>query len=172
MDRPGGTVPAVRKRGRCRAGRSTSVRCPAEGTLERTNEDYLRWQLGRSARDYAPNVTMLGAADRIEVDLEPGECAVASIVPRGGPPLHVTDARLIRAGGTLLRYGDVARCEWIDRDPEVAAGLRHSHFDRLIFDLKDGREVMLGGLGQAVFPLLSFFTRKLRLAGRGVPAAG
>ena len=33
MDRPGGTVPVIRKRGRCRAGHSTSVRYAAATEL-------------------------------------------------------------------------------------------------------------------------------------------
>jgi hypothetical protein len=135
--------------------------------LPRTNENYLRWQLGRRAKDYAPNVTMLPALDAPEIELQPGEQAIAAIsLASGGPPLVVTDARLLRNGQTLVEYEDVRHCEWIARDTmnldaEAAQKMKLAHYDRLIFELNGGRDVMLEGLGQAVFPLLKFFWFKL-----------
>jgi hypothetical protein len=134
--------------------------------LQRTNENYLRWQLGRAVKKkHAPNVTMLQADDASAADLEPGERAVALIaLGSGGPPLVVTDARLVESGQTLLRYDDLRHCHWIIRDhkkrnldTEAARELKRRHFQRLVLDLRDGREVVLDGLGQAVFPLLKFF---------------
>jgi uncharacterized protein YodC (DUF2158 family) len=133
--------------------------------LPRTNENYLRWQLGRWARDYAPNVKMLEVEGPPDVQLPAGEHAIALVgLASGAPPLVVTDTRLMQADQTLLRHGSVRHCHWIDRDGEAAATMKHSHSQRLILGLEDGREVVLDGLGQAVFPLLKFYWFKL---GRG-----
>jgi hypothetical protein len=126
--------------------------------------------LGRSVKNgYAPNVTILPAKDAPEVELRPGEHPIAAItLASGGAPLVVTEARLVRAGQTLLEYADVRHCEWIERgrktinlDVEARQKLKQSHYDRLIFDLNDRREVVLEGLGHAYSPLLKFFWFKL-----------
>jgi len=44
-----------------------------------------------------------------------------------------------------------------------------SHFHRMILERNDGSDLVLEGLGQAVFPLLNFFWSKL---GRREPAVG
>jgi hypothetical protein len=138
--------------------------------MQRTNENYLRWQFGRLVKKgYAPNVTMLPAQEVPEVVPRPGEQSIAAIsVASGGSPLIVTDARLMRAGQTLFEHKDVLRCIWIARDLDIsnldvegAQKLKRAHYDRLIFDLDDRREVVLEGLGQAYSPLLKFFWFKL-----------
>lgn len=135
--------------------------------MPRTNENYLRWQFGRYARQYAPNVTMLDL-EGTDVELESGEHAIALVGLASGPPLVVTDARLIQAGETVARYSDVSHCDWIarredirDLDTEAQRKLKASGFDRLILALNDGRDVVVEGLGQAAFPLLKFFWFKL-----------
>ena len=76
--------------------------------MPRTNENYLRWQFGRWAKDHAPNVTMLQAHDALEIELRPTEHPIAAIsVASGGPPLFLTDARLVRGGQTILEHEDV-----------------------------------------------------------------
>ena len=80
----------------------------------------------------------------------------------------VTDVRFVREGDTLLRYDDLAHCIWIDRDYQWRVKHKHSHFQRMILERRDGSEVVLDGLGQAVFPLLTFFCSKL---GRREPVA-
>ena len=138
-------------------------------TVPRTNADYLRWKLGKWAKEYAPNVTMVEIGT-VPTPLETEEHAVAYIsVADGSPPLLVTDKRLLRDGRTVLRYEELEHCIWIDRDHEQKAKLKHSHFQRIILERRDGSELVLDGLGQAVFPLLKFFWFKL---GRGEPQAG
>ena len=63
---------------------------------------------------------------------------------------------------------DVRHCEWIahkrelvNLDDEAAQKMKQSHYDRLIFELNDRRELVLEGLGQAYSPLLKFFWFKL-----------
>ena len=130
--------------------------------MQRSNENYLRWQLGRWARDYAPNITMLESEGAPVVQLQPGEHAIGLIaLASETPPLLVTDLRLMQAERTLFRHTEVRQCHWIDRDREAAAKMKHSHFQRLVFDLDGGREIVLNGLGQAVFPLLKFYWFKL-----------
>jgi hypothetical protein len=125
----------------------------------RSNESYLRWQFGRLAREYAPNVSLLDAS---EPEIEAGEHLIARITASDDPPVLVTDRRLLRGGKTFLRYSDVRYCDWIDRDRQkITAELKVSRFQRIIFELNDGRIVELDGIGQAVFPLLKFFWFKL-----------
>jgi hypothetical protein len=81
-----------------------------------------------------------------------------------GPPVLVTNRRLLQSGETFLQYSDVRYCDWIDRNQEVAARLRQSDFQKIVFELNDGRIVSLDGLGQAAFPQFKFFWFKL---GRG-----
>jgi hypothetical protein len=89
---------------------------------------------------------VLGQDTSADVPLEPGEHAVATVA--------------LAAGGAALVV-NVRHCYWVDRDREMAARLKHSRPHRLIFELKDHGEVVLDGLGHAVFPLLKFFWFKL-----------
>jgi hypothetical protein len=119
--------------------------------LFRTNADYFRWKLGRWARDYAPNVRMFDGGFPTDFLLELNEIPIAQIaLASGGSPIVVTEIRLLRDQQTLLRYGDLRCCIWI------------------ILERHDQSEIVLDGLGQAVFPLLKFFWFKLR---RGEPTA-
>jgi hypothetical protein len=80
--------------------------------VPRTNENYLRWKFSVYAKDYAPNVTMLPAQDAQDFELRPEEHAIAAIsLAWGGPPLVVTDTRLVRAAQILFRHEDVRHCE-------------------------------------------------------------
>ena len=135
--------------------------------MRRTNADYLRWKLGKSSRKHAPNIRMLAEESPIAIPLESSESAIAEIsLTPAGSPITVTDLRLIRDGETLVRYEDLQHCIWIDRDRETKLKLKVTHFQRIILERKDGSELILDGLGQAVFPLLKFFWFVL---GRGDP---
>ena len=137
--------------------------------MARTNENYLRWKFGHwVAKGYTPNVTLFSAGDVAGVAMEPGESPIACIaLNSGSEPLLLTDVRLIQGGETLVRFGDVAASIWIDRDSKTAARLKTEKFHRVILELRDGSEVVIEGLGQAVFPLLNFFWNKLgRYSGR------
>lgn len=105
---------------------------------------------------------MLGDTCPHDLTLEPGERPIASVqLASRDAPLVVTDRRLVQAGETLVRHADVRHCYWIDPVREVAAKLKHSHFQRLIFEQKGRCELVVDGLGQAVFPLLKFYWFKL-----------
>jgi hypothetical protein len=95
--------------------------------MRRTNADYLRLQLGKWAKEYAPNITMLGEGSLHSVRLEPDEIAVAEIsLATGGSPFVVTDKRLVCDNETPLRYDDLEHCIWIDRDRELKVKHRYS----------------------------------------------
>lgn len=137
--------------------------------MARTNADYLRWKLGRWARGHAPNILMFEGNPPTDIRLEPNETAIAQIsLASGESPIVVTDIRLIRDGQSLLRYDELRYCIWIDRDLKMKGKLKQTHFQRIILERHDTSELVLDGLGQAVFPLLKFFRFKL---GRGEPAA-
>ncbi len=139
--------------------------------MARTNENYLRWKFGRwVAKGYTPNVTLTAAGDDVGIGLEPGESAIARIaLDHESEPLLLTDLRLVQGSQTLVRFDDVVACIWIDRDNK--ARQKALKFGRVIIELRDGSEVIIEGLGQAVFPLLNFFWNKLGRS-RGKPAAG
>ena len=138
--------------------------------MPRSNADYLRWKLGKWARDYAPNIRMLAEGSSVLAPVESGEALIAEIsLASGGLPIVITDQRLTRDGATLIRYSELEHCIWIDRDREVKVKQKASHFHRIILERSDGSELVLEGLGQGVFPLLEFFWFKL---GCGEPAAG
>jgi len=110
---------------------------------------------------------MLAEESPIAIPVESSESAIAEIsLTPAGLPITVTDLRLIRDGETLVRYEDLQHCIWIDRDRETKLKLKVTHFQRIILERKDGSELILDGLGQAVFPLLKFFWFVL---GRGDP---
>ena len=127
--------------------------------MARTNESYLRWKFGHwVAEGYALNVTLVLPGERPSATLGAGETAIARIgLEAESSAILLTDRRLLRGDETLVRFDEVESCIWIDRDDVVAARLKRSKFDRVILDLYDGREVVIDGLGQAVFPLLNFW---------------
>ena len=131
--------------------------------MARTNENYLRWKFGYwVAKGYVPNVNLVSPGEDVGVELEPGESAIARIALDAElATLLLTDARFVQRAKTLVRFVDVAACIWIDRDATVAAKLKREKFHRIILELRDGREIVIDGLGQAVFPLLNFFWNKL-----------
>jgi hypothetical protein len=131
--------------------------------LPRTNENYLRWKFGRwVAKGYTPNVILCAPGDGTSVGMEPGESTIARIkLTSEAESLLLTDLRLIQGGRTLVRFDEVAACIWIDRDRKTAAMQKAEKFHRVILELRDGSEITIEGLGQAVFPLLNFFWNKL-----------
>jgi len=131
--------------------------------LARSNENYLRWQFGRwVGRGWTPNVTLIATDADPMVVLDPGEVAIAHVaLDNDAEPLLITDRRLIREGKTLVRFGDVVGCIWIDKNTVTRLTLDKKKFDQMILELHDGNEVVIKGLGQAVFPLMSFFHQKL-----------
>jgi hypothetical protein len=130
--------------------------------LARSTENYLRWKFGRHiAQGFTPNVSLFGPSAEPSLALSPRESAVARIALADSSALILTDVRLIRDGDTLLWFDDVRVCFWIDRDSEAATKLKRQKFHWIIFELRDGREITVEGLGQAVFPMLSFFWNKL-----------
>ncbi len=131
--------------------------------MPRANADYLRWKLGKCSNKHAPNIRMLAENSPISIPLDSNETAVAEIsLASGGSPIIATDLRLMRDGTTLLRYDELEHCIWIDRDREMQVKLKVSHYHKIILERKDGSELVLDGLGQAVFPLLTFFRLVLR----------
>ena len=131
--------------------------------MERTNANYLRWKFGDwVAKGYTPNVTLIALREDASVTLEMSESAIACIaLDAGSEPLVLTDLRLVQGDKTLVQFDDVAACVWIDKDHETAARLKTEKFHRVILELRGGGEVVIEGLGQAVFPLLNFFWHRL-----------
>jgi hypothetical protein len=137
--------------------------------VPRSDTDYLRWKLGRWAKEFAPNIRMLDESFRADFRLDPSERAIAQIsLASGGLSIIVTDLRLVQDGRTLLRYDELRYCIWIHREQAMKAKLKQSHFQRMILERTDNSELLLDGLGQAVFPLLKFFWFK---RGCGEPRA-
>jgi hypothetical protein len=119
----------------------------------------LRWSFGRwAANGWARNVTLIAANADSGACLEPMEAAIARIkLPPPSQALLLTDQRLILDSTTLVRHTNVTACFWIDRKKVSGNQLKREKYHRIILEICHDREVVLEGLGQAVFPLLKFF---------------
>ena len=130
--------------------------------VQRTTANYLTWRFSRAhKKGLLPNVRLAAAGPALI--LEPGEVAVASIALQnwnGTEPteavLLVTDRRVLRDGAELIRWSDVVRYHWVDRDISRLGELRSTRFQRIVLVARDGSVTVLDGLGQAVLPLLQF----------------
>lgn len=131
--------------------------------MARTNENYLRWKFGRCVvKGYTSNVTLIAPSQETAVALEAGESPIAWVaLAVESEPLLFTDLRMIRHGQTFVRFDDVAACFWIDRNKKLDRKLKSERFHRLILELHDGTEVVIDGLEEAAFPVLSFFWHQL-----------
>ena len=143
--------------------------------MQRTAANYLTWRFRQyHKKGSLPGVTL--AAPNSVLGLEPGEVAVATISLKnwnGTEPtdatLVVTDQRVLRDGTELIRWANVVRYHWIDRDISRMGELKSTRFQRIVLEAVEGTVTVLDGLGQAVFPLLSFLKWK-GVAGGGRPA--
>jgi hypothetical protein len=125
-----------------------------------TRQQWLNELLRRFARrGHAPNLTLLQGAPAAEVELEPGEAALALVQAADGNEYALTDRRVVVRGETLIRYDSLVACHWVtdDPDPAVHVRLKADFFDRLILEDEDGRRVVLSQLGQAAFALERLF---------------
>jgi hypothetical protein len=137
-----------------------------------TPADWLATLLRRWVRKgYALNVTLADDGIELAIGLEDGERVVALVQTADGRAIILTSERVVEQGRTVLRYGEVVRCDWITDEPRPRdlRRLKQTHFDRLILELENGGKVVLVGLGQAVFPMQRFFNSMISAVG---PNAG
>jgi len=90
-----------------------------------------------------------------------GEKCIVVIRDKKRRLLWITDRRVLREDGPsvleLFAFSAVERVHWMARENSAQLSKR-DYFDRLEIDLASGeiRELTLGELDQAIFPLLSF----------------
>lgn len=141
--------------------------------MQRTTENYLRWQFGRwISRGYAAGVSLFDADAPAGVPVDDGEAAIVRVCRDAHePPLILTDRRLIAGDTTLFTYHEVRACHYINRGQAGARSMKQSHPFRVVVVLEGGRELVFDDLGQAAFPLMSFLNAKV-LRDRTSAAAG
>jgi hypothetical protein len=61
----------------------------------------------------------------------------------------------------MLTYSDLVGYDWISPEMSEKVALKSEHFDRLYLHPRSGPSIVLDHLGQAVYPLLTFFARVL-----------
>lgn len=101
----------------------------------------------------------------------------ADIVGDGGTAVRIETrdgGKLVATARTLTRETGAARSEvasweelvgydWISRDLSEKVRLQEEHFDRLYLLLRGSREVVVEGLGKAVYPLMAYLGKVLEL---------
>jgi hypothetical protein len=124
-----------------------------------------------SEKGYALNVTLAEDGIELAIGLEGGERVVALVQSADGSAIILTSERVVEHGRTVLRYGEVVRCDRITDEPRPRdlRRLKQTHFDRLILELENGGKVVLVGLGQAVFPMQRYFNSIISAVGPNAP---
>lgn len=95
------------------------------------------------------------------VRIERPEAGALVLTPRG---LHGE-----QADGSLVpvaRWEELVGYDWICRDLDEKVRLRDRFGDRIFLVLRESREVVLDGLGSAVFPLMAFLGKVLEIRSR------
>lgn len=86
---------------------------------------------------------------------------------RSGGSLLVNARRLSREVGEhrteLAAWEELVGYDWISRDLSEKVRLQSDHHDRLYLVLKGSREVVLEGLGPAVYPMMTYLGKVLEL---------
>jgi len=122
-----------------------------------SNADMVEIQLRKWIRKgHVHNVTLRPAYSHPSVPL--GETVIAEVIDRSGQGLFFADSGFTLPGHGFIQYDDITAAEWISAAPlEVKARRKLEDFDHIEIALRDGSQVTLTNVEQAVFPLLHFF---------------
>jgi len=92
------------------------------------------------------------------------------IDPREGASLLVTARGIHRevdgSWAPWVSFTELVGYDWISRDLSAKEGLREEYSDRIFLLLRGAREVVLTGLGAAVYPLMVYLGKVLELRSR------
>ena len=121
----------------------------------------------RDARSKRPdlNAELEARSPHGEEDVLAGAGTAVRIDATDGSVYLLTPRRLLRMVGeqaqTVVLYSDVVGYDWISPDMSKKVELKDAHFDRLYLHRRSGPHIVLDNLGEAVYPMLTFFGRVL-----------
>ncbi len=111
------------------------------------------------------NAELVAKSPYGEEDVLAGAGAAVRIRTRSGGELVVTPKRILRIVGDdaeeLVAFHDLVGYDWIARDISDKVREKDAHYDRIYLDRRSGGPVVLDGLGEAVYPLMTFLGRVL-----------
>ena len=121
----------------------------------------------RDARSKRPdlNAELEARSPHGEEDVLAGAGTAVRIDATDGSVYLLTPRRLLRMVGeqaqTVVLYSDLVGYDWISPDMSKKVELKDEHFDRLYLHRRSGPHIVLDNLGEAVYPMLTFFGRVL-----------
>jgi len=123
--------------------------------------------LAAARRRKGLNATLLPESPEGIADMLGERGAAVRIETRAGASLLVTPRRIAREVGDaitdLVPFGELEGYDWIDPDLAEKVRLKDEHGDRLFVYLSGTRTVVLEGLGEAVYPLMTYLGKALEL---------
>ncbi len=106
-----------------------------------------------AASPHGEEAVLAGAGTAVRIDASDG--GVYLLTPR----------RLLRIVGEearpMVTYSELVGYDWISPDVSRKVELKDEHFDRMYLHRRSGPPIVLDHLGQAVYPMLTFFGRVL-----------
>ena len=124
-------------------------------------------QIFRDAKAKRPdlNVEIEARSPHGEGDVLAGAGTAVRIDATDGGVYLLTPRRLMRIVGDdayeMVTYSDLVGYDWISPEMSEKVALKDEHFDRLYLYPRSEPPITLDHLGQAVYPLLTFFARVL-----------
>ena len=124
-------------------------------------------QIFRDAKAKRPdlNVEIEARSPHGEDDVLAGAGTAVRIDTTDGGVYLLTPRRLMRIVGDdayeMVTYSDLVGYDWISPEMSEKVALKDEHFDRLYLYPRSEPPITLDHLGQAVYPLLTFFARVL-----------
>ena len=121
----------------------------------------------RDARAKRPdlNAELEARSPHGEEDVLAGAGTAVRIDAMDGSVYLVTPRRVLRMVGdqaqTVVLHSEVVGYDWITPDMSRKVELKDEHFDRLYLHRRSGPPIVLDNLGEAVYPMLEFFSRVL-----------
>ena len=121
----------------------------------------------RDAQSKRPelNIELEARSPHGEEDVLGGARTAVRVDATDGSVYLLTPRRLMRIVGDeayeMLIYSDLVGYDWISPEMSEKVALKNEHFDRLYLYPRSEPPITLDHLGQAVYPLLTFFARVL-----------
>lgn len=124
--------------------------------------------LFRDARRKAPTLNAVLVPDPLgDGDVTGGGGTAVRIATEGGGSLLVTARRIAREVGDhhadVACFVDLVGYDWFSRDLSEKVRLQAERRGRVFLLLREAREVVLDGLGPAVFPLMAYLGKVLEI---------
>jgi hypothetical protein len=111
-----------------------------------------------------------------EVDLLGDGGTAVRISTRADGSLLVSPRRIVREVGAMVSdvaaFTELVGYDWISPDLSEKVRLKDDHYDRLYLHLQGSEQVVLDGLGPAVYPLMTFLGKVLELRSQKVLLRG